>query len=705
MSSQEEYLDQLLKDMLDGDRAEQDAPGHFDAVFSDHGGALERKERYELDDLDKLSLEDVNQILEENSKSVKSGEDLSSLELDELLKKSGEEGLLEIQDILQKADNNEPVDDCIVYMIEKAEESSDEIPEDILEQMQEEGECGKLDENSGFLGKILGKKKKETSKPQNSRRKSDDFEFETIMQNNDLQLIDGDEKNKGWFEKLKSKILGKVKKSKEEKEDQKAAGKKTAEKAGDLKGKVSQKKKGKKIDEALKEITKEPEIENHEDANVLSDEVDQLLNGLGDDSGLGGIVEESLGDESAEGKDIEERSEILEEDLGDGGTESSQVTETTDGDKVEIEDADALNPEGNKADAQDLIGIDGLEGINDLDATDLAGISDLGESDNLDELLKIVEKGDKKEKKKGLFAKILEFLTEEDEEEKKEEDGLILSDENDAILKELDQEKGNKKKKKPKKGKGKEEGDEEEDGADKKGKKKAKKEKKPKKEKEPKLKEVEEPGKKLSKRRVTLIFLVCLAIGGAFLVLSNVTIDFSEKKKAQTAFLAGDYEDCYQNLVGKKLTESEQVMFGKSESILRIRLWKREYEVLAEQGQEAEALDSLIQSVHDYPTLYAFSGKWNAVSDVQVVFDQMLEILRSKYGLTEEEAKIIAYEEDDLLYSKMIRTIAGGGVFGDWENGDIFDPQTENDQQNPLQGGDEDLLPEEEDLKEIPFAD
>lgn len=650
MSSQEEYLDQLLKGLEDGDRAQVDAPGNSDADFSSDESDAEEKESYHIDDVKGMGIEDIERILEENERAAKEGrEDLENQDLVEILDHFDESGIQEIRDYIVKSDRNEAVDERIINMIETAKESSEELPKDLLEQMQEQAEEEEEQEApSGFLGKLFGKKKKngkQDKKKKNERKKAEEFEYEMIELFGNMELIDGDEENKGTLDRLKDKLKAKKAARQELKEIREKEKQEATSKSGEDQ-KKKKKKRNNSLEEALDEIASLPgEAEEEQEPQLQNPE--SFVEFTSDDDSEGGALDLGLPQEL-------------------------------------FGDADTVSVDG---DAQDL---DELLSIADKDA-------DKG------------EKGKKDGKKKGLFAKLFEFLTEEDEDEKQESSELILSDENDAILKELDKEGGKKKKKKPKKGKGKDEAAEGED--EEIPVKKEKKPKKPKKVKEPKTVAVEGPEKKLSKRRVQLIFLVCIALGAAFYVLSLVTVEFSEKKKASAAFQEGNYEECYQNLIGKNLNESEQVMFGKSESILRIRLWMKEYEMLAENGQEAEALDSLMQSVHDYPTLYAFSGKWNAVSEVQAVFDQMVDILNSKYGLTEEEAKIIANEEDDLLYSKMVRAIASGGSFGDWEepsgDGEPADAeQSEHEEQSQQERNeDQDLLPEEEGLSDTLFAD
>jgi len=325
-----------------------------------------------------------------------------------------------------------------------------------------------------------------------------------------------------------------------------------------------------------------------------------------------------------------------------------------------------------------------------LDGDDVTGIMELAGEE---------EEEESKPRKKGFFSRFLEFLTEEEEEEEENED-IKLSDENKEILEDLDKEK-NKKDKKGKKGKKKakkadasaEGGEEEEEGGgDKKGRKK--KARKPKKEKLPREEEPVDPGKKLSLKKVLPILLICLSLGASIIIITFASVNFTDKKAARDAYYDGDYQTCYQNLYGKDRNENEQIMYARSESILTIRMWIREYEMLEAEGARLEALDSLIQSVNDYPVLYDYAAQWNAEGEVAQEYATILNLLYENYGLTEDQARAIAAEPDDIEYTRQVNIIVQGGAYGSW-----IEPEPVVEV--PLQ----DELPEEAELPESNFID
>lgn len=293
----------------------------------------------------------------------------------------------------------------------------------------------------------------------------------------------------------------------------------------------------------------------------------------------------------------------------------------------------------------------------------------------------------------GLLAKLKDMLLEEVEEP--ENEVLSLSHENEGILKEMDQEdkkgKKAKKAKKPKKKPKKE--------------KKAKKEKKPKKEKKVKKAKsgqrnaVEDIGKTIPAKGLLAECAVFLSLG-VLLVSGYIFLsEYSVKKVGREAFYEGDYQTCYQNLYGKNLNESEQAMLSKCESILRLRLWIGEYELLVQEGEEAKALDSLLQAVYTYPDYQALAAQQGAAEEVAEIYQELLQILADKYQLTEAEAYEIIEQPDDIQYSRMVWAIVQGEGFDSWNQ------QKEPEETEAVQAPLVDELPEETGLDGTEFID
>ena len=253
-------------------------------------------------------------------------------------------------------------------------------------------------------------------------------------------------------------------------------------------------------------------------------------------------------------------------------------------------------------------------------------------------------------KKKGVISRFMDFLMEEEPEN----EDVPISEENQEIIREMDKAQAQKAKKKVQKK------------TDKKKKEKQKKEKKPKKVKEPKPRKEKKaenedsyPVRKLSFKKVFPILVLGASVGAAIFIFAILSIDFTTKQTARTAFDNGDYQTCYASLHGRKLSGEEEIMYGKSECILHIRMWYQEYMYLASQGGGSRALDSLIQDVHEYPDLYEYASRWGAAEEVGQVYASLLDILYEQFRVTEEQAREIAALKSDIAYTRAVLAIAG----------------------------------------------
>ncbi len=318
----------------------------------------------------------------------------------------------------------------------------------------------------------------------------------------------------------------------------------------------------------------------------------------------------------------------------------------------------------------------------------------------------IPEKGAKAPKKKGGFLKMMEFLTESDDDDEEEEGGKFsfkdlfkkkkkdaepsgeenptgadaegaTTDENKEVNRQLDaeEEDGKKKKKKKKRKKGEPEGAEEleerepherqagkddeesEEGGD--GGKKGKKKKKEKKKKEPKPVD-NRPLPKLSKKKVRATFCFALTILAAILICVFFLGDVVSKQKARSAFYKGDYEECYRNFYGKKLTEGDDNMFKKAELLLYLERNKERYYEYMAIDDEYHALDSLLDAVLNKDAFMQKASMYGFDAEATNAYNEILSILETSYGLSEEDAMMINSIDQDAVYTLYVRSIVDG---------------------------------------------
>lgn len=325
--------------------------------------------------------------------------------------------------------------------------------------------------------------------------------------------------------------------------------------------------------------------------------------------------------------------------------------------------------------------------VTDVDLTqDAAGTDGL-----LDQLPGAEQEEGKKarERKPGLFTRMMTYLTEEEEEP--------VSDENAAILKELDEEdkqkskKGKKKKekkgKKDKKGGKGQEGDalaEGEEGEEEEKPKKARK-KKEKKEKKPKEESNEKPVKALSRKNMLLIIAFCATLITCLVTLSTFLPEYSDRKKARDAFYAGDYESAYTLLYNKRLDSNDTVIFNRVKIVLKFEKRLKSYENNIALGRELEAVHALMQGVADYQNPEG-ADEYGAREEIDAIYQQICSILEEKYGITPEEAvEINAYE--NIEYTKKLNSVV---------NGTDYTAPGEETQEEPAVP--QDILPDEEEI-------
>lgn len=661
MPSQEDYLDNLLKDMAASEE-EQGMGTEPDFDLEKYAEAP-----IDLDTVSDLTEDEIEKLLTAGAESVDEGTfgGVSDMELPDedvlkMLEESDDSDLQDIQELLEKADKDEAVDDSI-------EELLQDVPEEDLE------------------AKILGTEESDAAFPAEDKKKT--------------------AKEKKALARAKREEQAAAKKAEKKAAKEAAKEAKAAAKQAKAAQKAAADKKRPKHEQEAEKIQPEDwdsPIEESEDENLF------------DMSVLDSIVSEAdiAGDDtvqtSVDVKDILEADETDRKEDEDGSSEPLDVfaEEMQSMDSAENangkESSDEMEDGGLGLDLGSLFGDEdgdaslmSADGSSDFNFSDFADSdakrdafgTDLGETEQGLEL--------PLQEKKGFFSKILDLLTEEDEEEA-ENENIRLSQENQDILKDLDSEEKGKKGKKGKNAKKAKEKEEPKKEA------KPKKQPKPKREPKPKKQPQETPlvhEKKLSFKKVFPVVLVGVSIGVLLFVFVNSATDYTDKREARAAFYEGDYQTCYQNLFGKKLDETESIMYGKSESILYIRLWLREYEMFAEEGAETEALDSLIQTVDRYPELYAYANQWNAESEVAAGYATILNILADKYGLTESEAMEIAAVRSDVEYTRMVTAIAQGKAFGSWNEPEPVIPE------EPAAEELRDKLPEEDELGQETFID
>lgn len=310
----------------------------------------------------------------------------------------------------------------------------------------------------------------------------------------------------------------------------------------------------------------------------------------------------------------------------------------------------------------------------------LEGLQDSGPGENRKSADDGGKEEDKKEKTPGFLARFLAYISQEEEEPD------TASDENAEILKELSKEDKAKKEEKKKK-----KAEKKEKGKNAKGKKEAKpkKEKKPKPVKEKKEKEKtpwENPFRILTAKHVIAILAFCATIIASICIFVTFLPQYADKENAREAFYQGNYGKVYELFYNKKLSGNDEIIFDRAKTILILdRKLKSYYNNIA-LNQELEAVDALIRGVECYWSLEGVD-EYGVRAEIDSIYQQICIILENNYGITPDDA-IEIYKYDNVTYTQRLTDAING--IGD----SLMEEEPEAGEEDvPL-----DVLPEEEEL-------
>lgn len=291
-----------------------------------------------------------------------------------------------------------------------------------------------------------------------------------------------------------------------------------------------------------------------------------------------------------------------------------------------------------------------------------------------------------KEKEKGFFARLLDILVASDDEEDEGDQSVKFEEsavdiaiegaaENDSILTELERAGDSKKKKKDKKKKDKkgkkasqsaaDDFDEEGSPSSEKDKKKAEKEKK-KAEKarlksEQKEKEALIPKKKLPKKKVIPVCILCFSLGVVITLCAFLMPSALDKTQAKEQYDQHNYEETYSLLKGHNLSEKEQLMYDRTVTLLQEERKLDSYNNYLLLDMKPEALNALVQGVKKYDELSARAAELQVTDELDSIYNQIVYELNSSFNVSIDKARQWINIEDVEEYSYIINTYAKGG--------------------------------------------
>jgi chemotaxis protein histidine kinase CheA len=319
---------------------------------------------------------------------------------------------------------------------------------------------------------------------------------------------------------------------------------------------------------------------------------------------------------------------------------------------------DMLSEDQNLSDLGDMLSIDAegkpLEEGDSIGAFAEAEMTEQQKQTDPDENAATDQKG---KKKGGFLSKLLKLFFGEDEEEKEkislseesEVSAVGLSEENQQILRELEEagkeeaeKKSKKKKEKPKKEK------------------KAKKEPKPKKPKKEKVKKEKKPKEKdntppLPRGPVVAIMVMVASLFGLVMLVTNLLGYQSKINTAQSTYEQGDYILAYQNLQGLDIKEKDQELYYKLATLAAVSEKYQAYLVFDNYGSKDMALDSLVCAYGRYDLNKEYAQEYDCEKELENIGGKIVQALLKEYDMTGEEALEIYNQKKRDNYTLLLR--------------------------------------------------
>lgn len=263
-------------------------------------------------------------------------------------------------------------------------------------------------------------------------------------------------------------------------------------------------------------------------------------------------------------------------------------------------------------------------------------------------------------KKKGVLGKLFDVLTEELVPEPTDEELAMEAAEKQA---KKEAEKVKKEEEKAAKEEEKKAKDEEKAAAkkakeeEKAAKKKAKEEEKAKKAAEKKAKEEADPSRKkrISPKKLFLVAVLAASVFAIVMVFSHMISKEGMLKRARKAYYAGDYATVYQELYGQSLNESDTLVKERSRIILTMQRKYDSYVNHLKMRDELKALDALITGVETYYLINTEAETYGCLEEVKSIRTDIIDILSSDYGISEQDALQLLQQEDEVSYTKALK--------------------------------------------------
>ena len=176
--------------------------------------------------------------------------------------------------------------------------------------------------------------------------------------------------------------------------------------------------------------------------------------------------------------------------------------------------------------------------------------------------------------------------------------------------------------------------------------------------------EKREAKRSIGTKGIAATLLVCASLLGLILVGTYFLPKQLSLIAARTAFYAQDYEEAAMRLKGQNLNDSDQIMYEKATLLFGLEERYHQYEIYVDRGMDKEALNCLLQGVVACNKEEILAGQLGIETEWKLAKQQFVAALQNQYGLSSETVETIC-ELRNPDYTVAVENIIAGRIYDD----------------------------------------
>lgn len=173
-----------------------------------------------------------------------------------------------------------------------------------------------------------------------------------------------------------------------------------------------------------------------------------------------------------------------------------------------------------------------------------------------------------------------------------------------------------------------------------------------------------EAKRSIGTKGIVATLLVCASLLGLILVGTYFLPKQLSLIAARTAFYAQNYEEAAMRLKGQTLNESDQIMYEKANLLFGLEERYHQYEIYVDRGMNKEALNCLLQGVIACNKEEILAGQLGIETEWKLAKQQFVMALQNQYGLDAETVEMIC-ELRNPDYTVAVENIMAGRTYDD----------------------------------------